>query len=48
MAAIDPVCGMSVDEEEAPATSEFEGREFYFCSAACKQAFDTDPEAYAQ
>ena len=46
MAATDPVCGMSVDEEEAAATSEFDGRVFYFCSGACKQAFDADPGAY--
>ena len=38
---------MSVDEEDAPATSEFQGRVFDFCSDACKQTFDTDPEAYA-
>lgn len=48
MAASDPVCGMSVNEEEAPATSEFQGRVSYFCGAACKQAFGTDPGVYAQ
>lgn len=46
MTATDPVCGMSVDEEEATATSEFQGRVLYFCSAACKQTFDADPDAY--
>ena len=46
MATTDPVCGMSVDQEDAPATSEFHGRVFYFCSDACKQTFDADPEAY--
>ena len=43
----DPVCGMSVDEAKAAATSEFEGRTVYFCSEACKRTFDTDPYAYA-
>ena len=46
MAATDPVCGMSVGDDDAAATSEFDGRVFYFCSSACKEAFDADPEAY--
>ena len=48
MATKDPVCGMTVEEHaEAPA-SEYNGRTFYFCSAACKRAFDADPAAYAE
>jgi Cu+-exporting ATPase len=47
MTATDPVCGMSVDEETAAASSELLGRVFYFCSDACKQTFDADPEAYS-
>jgi len=46
MAATDPVCGMNVEEEDAAATSEFDGRVFYFCSGACKEAFDADAETY--
>ena len=43
---IDPVCGMSVDEKSAAATSEYKGQTYYFCSKGCKVAFDKDPEKY--
>lgn len=43
----DPVCQMQVDERAAPAKSEYNGRTYYFCSAACKAAFDKAPEKYA-
>ena len=39
----DPVCGMSVQEELAPATSEYGGQTIYFCSLGCKIAFDREP-----
>ncbi len=45
--AKDPVCGMEVDEDTAPATSEYEGRAFYFCAPGCKREFDSNPEQYA-
>jgi YHS domain-containing protein len=44
--AIDPVCGMDVDEKNAPAKTEYEGVEYYFCSPTCKQEFQEDPEEY--
>ncbi|MGB9856976.1 MAG: YHS domain-containing protein [Dictyoglomaceae bacterium] len=44
--AKDPVCGMEVDEKKAVATSEYKGKIYYFCSKACKTAFDKDPEKY--
>ena len=43
---IDPVCGMSVDPETAAGHSKFEGRDYYFCSVACKTQFDNKPENY--
>jgi YHS domain-containing protein len=46
--AKDPVCGMMVNEKEAPATSEHGGRTYYFCSAECKLTFDQSPEMYAR
>lgn len=42
----DPVCGKSVDEKTAPATSTFEGRNYAFCSHTCKDKFDRSPEQY--
>jgi YHS domain-containing protein/uncharacterized membrane protein YraQ (UPF0718 family) len=44
--AIDPVCGMSVDTEHAEYRSIQKGETYYFCSAGCKQAFDSDPGQY--
>ena len=44
--AIDPVCHMQVDEKKAPATSEYQGKKYYFCAMGCKKAFDQDPEKY--
>lgn len=44
--AIDPVCGMEVDEASAQWTSEYEGKTYYFCSPGCKSAFDREPDRY--
>lgn len=44
--AIDPVCGMEVDEETAAGKSEYKGKTYYFCAPGCKAAFDKDPEKY--
>lgn len=45
--ARDPVCGMQVGEGSAVATSVYRGKTYYFCSPACKTAFERDPEKYA-
>ena len=42
--AIDPVCGMTVDEATAPAKTEHGGRTYYFCAPGCKRRFEADPE----
>lgn len=44
--AIDPVCGMQVDERSAAATYEYRGQTYYFCAPGCKAAFQKDPEKY--
>lgn len=44
----DPVCGMQVDPETAAASSEYEGRTYYFCSQGCKQKFDQNPQEYTR
>ena len=44
--AIDPVCGMEVDESSAQWTSDYEGKTYYFCAPGCKRSFDKDPEQY--
>jgi P-type Cu+ transporter len=40
----DPVCGMEVNIETAPARSIYEGQVHYLCSQDCKEAFDKNPE----
>jgi YHS domain-containing protein len=44
----DPVCGMQVDENKAPATSSYQGRKYSFCGQECKDKFDREPQRYAQ
>ncbi|MCH7495193.1 MAG: YHS domain-containing protein, partial [Candidatus Marinimicrobia bacterium] len=44
--AIDPVCQMEVEPENAAGSSEYEGNTVYFCSDFCKEVFDKDPEKY--
>jgi Cu+-exporting ATPase len=45
-AAVDPVCGMSVDPQTAAATTVHEGRRYYFCNPACLRKFQADPHHY--
>jgi YHS domain-containing protein len=44
--ARDPICGMEVNESQAPASLEHKGQRVYFCSLSCYDAFDKDPERY--
>ncbi|HEX5549043.1 MAG TPA: YHS domain-containing protein [Ktedonobacterales bacterium] len=44
--ATDPVCGMEVDPATAAATSEYQGKTYYFCAVGCKNRFDKDPQSY--
>ena len=37
---------MQVDERTAAGKSEYQGREYYFCSDACRQSFEKEPERY--
>ena len=47
--AVDPICGMDVDEKRATAagrTSQHNGTTYYFCSDDCKKQFDAEPAKY--
>ncbi len=46
-AAIDPVCGMTLDSATAEYRSFHSGKAYYFCSAGCKGNFDKDPAKFA-
>lgn len=45
-AAIDPVCGMTVQPATAAGSYEFQGKTYYFCSTSCLTKFRTDPIHY--
>ncbi len=46
--AIDPVCRMEVDEETAAGHTEYDGKDYYFCSKACEQKFESGPGHYIE
>ena len=43
---IDPVCGMSTEDEKAFIRHEHEGKVYYFCSGACRAKFKDDPARF--
>ena len=45
-AAIDPVCGMSVDPATAKNSREHGGETYFFCCPSCAEKFASDPVAY--
>ena len=44
--AMDPVCGMNVEEKKAAATARYGGQTYYFCAVPCQQAFEKAPAKY--
>jgi P-type Cu+ transporter len=45
-AAVDPVCGMTVDLASAEAASTHGRQTFYFCAEGCRRAFDKNPASF--
>ncbi len=45
--AIDPVCGMSVEQEKAIAAG-WNGQTFYFCAKGCRDEFLADPRRFSE
>ena len=43
--AIDPVCGMTAAVGSSRPV-RYEGTDYWFCCAGCRQAFEQDPDAY--
>ncbi|MEP7054236.1 MAG: YHS domain-containing protein [Actinomycetota bacterium] len=46
MTAKDPVCGMTIEEGDAVATVDYEGKKYFFCSQDCADEFNNDPASY--
>jgi YHS domain-containing protein len=44
---VDPVCRMAVDPARAADRISHAGRDYYFCSARCRDAFAKSPSVYA-
>ena len=44
--AIDPVCGMTVKRATAKHRFEYQGQEYLFCGARCRERFEADPEKF--
>jgi YHS domain-containing protein len=42
----DPVCGMTVSRGDVAGRTEYQDKTYYFCSPACKERFDADPQTY--
>ena len=45
-AAIDPVCGMTVDPATTAHHAAHQGTGYHFCSARCRERFVAEPEKY--
>ncbi|MEO8259699.1 MAG: YHS domain-containing protein [Acidobacteriota bacterium] len=39
----DLVCGMQVDPAKAAGSSQYNGKNYHFCSKGCKAKFDANP-----
>ena len=46
--SLDPVCGMTVTTAAAGLPLEHAGVTYYFCCSGCRQAFESEPAAYAR
>lgn len=45
--SIDPVCGMKVNQADAPGgKTGYAGETYYFCSTFCRKNFEQDPGKY--
>ena len=45
MKVTDPVCKMTIEDKDTALASDYNGETYHFCSEACKEKFDEDPEA---
>ncbi|MFA6224732.1 MAG: YHS domain-containing protein [Methanoregula sp.] len=46
--ATDPVCLMTIDEEDAKFTSTHKDVKYYFCCNWCKKQFDENTRRYTR
>jgi YHS domain-containing protein len=46
MTHLDPVCGMTIEEEDAVGSHTHDGVTYYFCHPTCLERFKDDPAAF--
>jgi Cu+-exporting ATPase len=46
MPHLDPVCGMTIEEDESVGSVEHNGHRYYFCNESCLDRFKKDPSAF--
>ena len=46
MTHTDPVCGMTIEEEDSVGTVQHEGVTYYFCNPSCLERFTNDPAMF--
>ena len=46
--ATDPVCGMRVDPATAKHRFAYQGQDYFFCGARCRERFEAEPEKFLQ
>ncbi len=46
MTHLDPVCGMTIEEEEAVGSFQHDGVTYFFCHPSCLERFSADPRSF--
>jgi Cu+-exporting ATPase len=46
MTHLDPVCGMTIEEEDAVGSCEHDGVTYFFCHPSCLERFSADPRSF--
>jgi Cu+-exporting ATPase len=46
MTHLDPVCGMTIEEEDAVGSCEHDGVSYFFCHPSCLERFRADPASF--
>jgi uncharacterized protein len=46
--AVDPVCGMQIERDTAPSTTDYQGQRLYLCSDRCLERFLRNPERFSK
>src|SRR5262249_45362703 len=46
MTHLDPVCGMTIEEEDAVGSFAYHGVTYFFCAPSCLERFSQDPASF--